>query len=93
MTEIIVNCKQSSPCIVNNCVIMGKGFFQLDKISFVSDDKMSSINHMGSNYEISYFNVVCDGVEFKIVHNTQDFDSYERIDNHGRKCLRNLILL
>lgn len=82
MIEITVDCRKSSPGIVNDCVIIGDGFFQLDKISFVQEIQEGYYTHHGTKYRTRFFNLVCDGIQFNVMHHAFDYTEYEDIEEH-----------
>ena len=79
IAQVQVNCSYGSPGIINNCMIMGRAFFQLDKISYVSEiDEIYEHNE-----EYTVFQFICDSNMFEVRHPVYyDNHSYEKENSH-----------
>jgi len=78
--SITVDMNQSTPGIVNNCVLIGLSFLSLDKISYICEIYEYYDNSYGY---IKAFELVCDGILFKIKWNYRG--SFESEDTNKNK--------
>jgi len=77
--NIRIDMNQSTPGIVNNCVLIGHCFFSLDKISYICE----IYDYYDNNSYVKSFEFTCDGVLFTIIWRYRD--SFEPEDTNKNK--------
>jgi hypothetical protein len=73
---------KSAPGIVDNCVIIGDSFFDLDKVSFINKPYKGSSN-IGDLW--SCFEFVCDGTLFEVLY------FYKKHNKETTQTIRSLL--
>lgn len=78
--SIKVDMRKSAPGIVNNCVMIGSGFFALNKISYI--DEIYEYYDNGAGHIKSY-EFICDSILFQVRWNyLGSFETEKDVNTH-----------